>query len=397
MKPLIILIFSLFTALNGMAQIGNLMDSGFRKGFKDTCDDAGFQAYSNYGDSRECLSTNLYVNDKDAELKLYNEGYRCGVQQATKFIENWKSQQKSKQTVNTQTNYQAPQPVTYPDVNTNINIDKSVKDYNYDNSRPATNYGTYIDPINTDLMVKAISYDNNSNGNYRPVSAYEQKKRFVNQMLYKYDEKWLNKSVKEVKKQTSDSERIGKELRKKQDAGKVLKIGDLSDGWYKVISSADMISYRTIEVKNHNVVSWINGNNIKFPVTGLRQPHNLADYYNISINLPDGKNLTGNFYITDGNPIKAPNFHEPAIYIIYTRNKVDETLYTRIFNDDFNELRGTETNWTSSANPKCNDEYGVIRFIVPLNQSFEFHSNTRTSFWKGKLTADSPCKSLVLN
>ncbi|RZJ36422.1 MAG: hypothetical protein EOO51_01420 [Flavobacterium sp.] len=395
MKSIVTLLLFISIA-NIYSQNQDSFTKGFNKGFKETCDDAGFQSYSNYGDSRECQSTKVYGNETNVAEKRYADGYRCGVQQALKFIEKWKNQEKKKQSVTIQSpNVETPAVVDYPVVKSDVNIDKNVKNYSYDTSRPAANYGHYIEPVNTDILVKALNDMENSSSNYRTISEAERKRMFVNQMLYRYDDKWLKSAKARENKTLRESDKIKKELQKKQSVGDIFKIQTLSDGWYKVITNAEITTYRMIEVKNKNVVSWINGNNIKFPTTGLKEGYS-NDYY-LNIYLPDGKTIEGKFYITENKPMKRPKFYEPAILLVYSRNPFDDTLYTRVFNDNFNELRGTELNWNSDSNPKCNDTYRVIQFILPMNQSFEFHSNTRTSFWKGKIITDAPCKSQILN
>lgn len=77
----------MFLTQNVISQSGSSFSKGFNNGFTETLRDAGILGnYLGYGDSRKCERKNIYVNDPKAEEKLYADGYRCGVQQATKAI-----------------------------------------------------------------------------------------------------------------------------------------------------------------------------------------------------------------------------------------------------------------------------------------------------------------------
>jgi hypothetical protein len=70
------------------AQTENHFDKGFYAGYGDTLDDAKLSAYKSYADPRKCQQTKIYNSsiDKNVDEKLYADGFRCGVQQASKDI-----------------------------------------------------------------------------------------------------------------------------------------------------------------------------------------------------------------------------------------------------------------------------------------------------------------------
>lgn len=72
---------------NCFSQNGSQFENGFDTGYKETLRDAGIIGnYPEYADSRMCESKNTYVNDSKANEKIYADGYRCGVSQASKAI-----------------------------------------------------------------------------------------------------------------------------------------------------------------------------------------------------------------------------------------------------------------------------------------------------------------------
>lgn len=72
---------------NVFSQIGSQFNKGFDEGYKETLRDAGIiGSYPEHADSRMCESKNTYINDKKANEKIYADGYRCGVSQASKAI-----------------------------------------------------------------------------------------------------------------------------------------------------------------------------------------------------------------------------------------------------------------------------------------------------------------------
>lgn len=69
---------------NTYAQINSHFQQGFNQGYEETLRDANITGkYPEYADSRKCNSKLPYQNDKNANQKLYADGYRCGVNQAT--------------------------------------------------------------------------------------------------------------------------------------------------------------------------------------------------------------------------------------------------------------------------------------------------------------------------
>lgn len=72
---------------NVFSQIGSPFENGFKEGYLETLKDAGIiGSYPEYADSRMCESKKTYVNDNKANEKIYADGYRCGVSQASKAI-----------------------------------------------------------------------------------------------------------------------------------------------------------------------------------------------------------------------------------------------------------------------------------------------------------------------
>lgn len=72
---------------SSFSQIVSQFEKGFNEGYRETLRDAGIIGnYSEYADSRLCESRNTYVNDKKANEKIYADGYRCGVSQASKAV-----------------------------------------------------------------------------------------------------------------------------------------------------------------------------------------------------------------------------------------------------------------------------------------------------------------------
>lgn len=80
--------FFMLLSLSVFSQIGNNnFENGFDTGYKETLSDSGIIGnYPEYADSRKCQSTNTYINDKKAAEKIYADGYRCGVLQASQAI-----------------------------------------------------------------------------------------------------------------------------------------------------------------------------------------------------------------------------------------------------------------------------------------------------------------------
>lgn len=70
------------------AQAANSFSTGFREGYESTIDDANLRGQYNFADETKCPATKIYNTtiDKNANEKLYSEGYRCGVQMASKDI-----------------------------------------------------------------------------------------------------------------------------------------------------------------------------------------------------------------------------------------------------------------------------------------------------------------------
>ena len=270
--------------------------------------------------------------------------------------------------------------------------------FNYDNSRPPLKFNDYIDPIDNKLLMKTLQTLDNNYNNRKPISQYDRKRYYVNEMLYKYDNKLLEQSLKTKKKEEATSKINYKQLQKKQANGDLVDIITLKDGWYQVLSqSEDFYAERYVEVVNHNVINWVNGQHLKFPTSNLNRPSNISSPYSLYLNLPDGKTQNINFYFVNSKSVKTPISYEPAVFIIYTKDFIDgEMLYTRIYGNDINQLQGTELSWTANSNPKCNDDKRVIKFYLPKGETFKFHSNTKTSYWEGEIVMDSYCKSLNL-
>lgn len=268
---------------------------------------------------------------------------------------------------------------------------------NYDNSRPPRNYGKYIDPLNGDLIEETLQHLENKNNKGSYSSSYDNSRKYVNKMLYTYDYKYLEKSKKTQKSNKELSKKIGEDLSKKLLSGKLYYVDSLENGWYEIVSLSDAGEYsiRNIEVNNHNVVSWVNLNNVKFNTSDL---NNFYEKYSLNLNLPDGGKSKVNFYFTNNNPLKKnPKFYEGAVYIFYAKEYLDGgSLFVRIVGEDVNELRGVESYWNSTSNPKCNDKDNIIKFYLPKDCKFEFHANTQTKFWKGEINTNSYCKSTVL-
>ena len=87
MKKILFLISSL-TLVSINAQSTNTFSKGFREGYESTIDDANLRGQYNFADESKCPKTKIYNStvDKNANEKLYSEGYRCGVQQASSHI-----------------------------------------------------------------------------------------------------------------------------------------------------------------------------------------------------------------------------------------------------------------------------------------------------------------------
>lgn len=270
--------------------------------------------------------------------------------------------------------------------------------FNYDNSRAPAKFNEYIDPIDNNLMMKALQTLDKNYSNREPISIYDQKKSYVNSMLYKYDKKLLEKSLKIKKQQKKESTSNYDELTKKKNKGDIFDINDLKDGWYEVLGWTES-SYikRYAEVMNKTVINWVNAQSLKFPASGLNRPSKISSPYALIINLPDGMTETVTFFFVNEKTIKAPASFDAGVLLIYTRDFIDGgMLYTRIYGNKINQLQGTELPWTANSNPKCNDDDGLIKFYLPIGKTFKFHSNTRTNFWQGEIKIDSNCKSLNL-
>ena len=83
---LTILTFILVQVIYGQTE--NHFNKGFYTGYGETLDEAGYGAYKSYADPRKCQQTKIYNSsiEKNVDEKLYADGYRCGVQQASKDI-----------------------------------------------------------------------------------------------------------------------------------------------------------------------------------------------------------------------------------------------------------------------------------------------------------------------
>jgi hypothetical protein len=281
----------------------------------------------------------------------------------------------------------------------NVIQNQSNYDYglNLNFTKAPQKFNDYIDPFDENKVSETLQYlDKNYSG--RKVSQIERDRKSVNNMLYKYDEKLLNQSLSTKKNNDKKSTNLYKQLLKKQDENKLYDIDKLIDGWYEIISkSGDFYSTRYVEVYNHDVINWINGNNLKFSTTDLNKPKDVMYPYFLRLNLPDGKFEDEYLFFINNKPIKTPLSFEPVIFIFYTKQNIDgDMLYTRIFGNDFNQLQGTENNWSQKTNPKCNDKENIIKFYLPKGKTFKFHSNTRSKFWKGEITTTSDCQSLNL-
>lgn len=70
------------------AQSTSSFSKGFREGYESTIDDANLRGQYNFADETKCPKTKIYNSsiDKNVNEKLYSEGYRCGVQMASKDI-----------------------------------------------------------------------------------------------------------------------------------------------------------------------------------------------------------------------------------------------------------------------------------------------------------------------
>jgi ABC-type multidrug transport system fused ATPase/permease subunit len=66
----------------------NHFNKGFYAGYGETLDEAGYGGYKSYADPSKCQQTKTYNRgiEKNVDEKLFADGYRCGVQQASKDI-----------------------------------------------------------------------------------------------------------------------------------------------------------------------------------------------------------------------------------------------------------------------------------------------------------------------
>ena len=79
-------------SLNAFSQNKNYFENGFNEGYEETLRDAGIIGkYPEYADSRKCELKSPYINEKNVKEKIYADGYRCGVQQASNAIINIKN------------------------------------------------------------------------------------------------------------------------------------------------------------------------------------------------------------------------------------------------------------------------------------------------------------------
>lgn len=169
-------------------------EKGFREGYELTLDDAKMSAYKNRGDSRKCLGTKIYSNpnEKNVGAKLYGDGYRCGVQQATSDItkfENEILQSYNEKQVGINTKPAAVQDYNNEQKNAGIQIAKNVEMRG--NAKVQPPY--YNASILQDLKNKQIQSQNQfeqeltsglkSLGNSMQAIAYQQVQRELNRRL----------------------------------------------------------------------------------------------------------------------------------------------------------------------------------------------------------------------
>lgn len=84
-----ILTFLTLIFLQGaFGQNENHFNKGFYAGYNETLADAKLSAYKGYADPTKCQQTTVYNKsiDENVDEKLYGDGYRWGVQQASKHI-----------------------------------------------------------------------------------------------------------------------------------------------------------------------------------------------------------------------------------------------------------------------------------------------------------------------
>ena len=88
MKKITVVLLFLFLQLSQSAfsQTDSQFQKGFYEGYEATLNDSGIIGkYLEYADYRKCdLKAPYYANDKMANEKIYADGYRCGVSQASK-------------------------------------------------------------------------------------------------------------------------------------------------------------------------------------------------------------------------------------------------------------------------------------------------------------------------
>ena len=221
-------------------------------------------------------------------------------------------------------------------------------------------------------------------------------------MKYLYESKFSNNDVKKIKHFDKVSEAIGKDLNKKIANSKLntITIESLENGWYEqVLESDGEYIKRMIEVKNHDVISYVNGNKVRFNTSNLNKVITSLPDYSLTVNYPDGKIIKAKLYLINNKPLKInPEFYEATVFMLYATEPIDGGgLFVRTYGKDINDILYIDEYWNSNSSPRCNEQQKVIKFYLPKGKAINFHAYTKTSFWKGKITTDSNCQSLRLN
>lgn len=267
---------------------------------------------------------------------------------------------------------------------------------NKDSNRKA-DFGSYVPPINLELVSKVLAYkqaryDNLSYNEKLRLSKQRAYRKYLNQKAYttkeflkKYDKAekdYLNKAKKGVKtfKTTNKKERQN--------------ILELSDGWYECYYFTDVkkkgkdevSSYgRFIQIINGNVVNYIGNFNIIYPVTNVRRY--TSDFFTISIDAGNNQSEDVKIYcVSDKALNKKPKHNFGVTKIFYTNIKQGGKIDVIVKGENgYTYLGKIEEYWKDDDYVSCGVERGIVKIHLPVGD-YEYYAFGDIRIWKGEFT-----------